>query len=312
MGRLADLLGALSLTTDLAAGVPLETSLRTAVLASLVAEEARMPAADRRAAYYGTLLRHVGCTSWAHEAAAIAAGDDHDLLRTFEGTDSADRGAVVARAVGRLARGASPLSRARAVLRALADPAAGTALATAQCDQARLLAGDLGLEDDACAVLDQIYERWDGAGRLGLRGAEVRAGARAMHVAQVLEIHARTTDLDAAFAELRRRAGRHLDPSLVAIAVERRPMLAAALADDDLWARFLAAEPGAADVDDLTAVAEAFGRYADLKAYLYAPIEKCTKPVAERRNPCRELARWCAASVVRATWPTRSWYRGNT
>lgn len=262
---LAGLLGALSLTTDLAAGVPLETSLRTAVIAGHLAREAGFSLADRHATHYGTLLRHVGCTAWAHEAAAIAAGDDHDLLRTFEGTDTAARGQVVGRALGRLARGASPLARARAVVRALADPGAGTALATAQCDQARLLAGDLGLGDDVCAVLEQIYERWDGAGRLGLAGTSLLPGARALHVAQVLEIHARTAGLDAAFAELRRRAGRHLDPSLVEVAAAGRSLLEVALADDDPWTSFLAAEPDAATTEGLPAVAVAFGRYADLK-----------------------------------------------
>src|SRR5262245_4696311 len=99
--RLGELLGALSLAPDLAAGTPLETSLRTCVLATRLARALGLPevAEVRRVA----LLRHLGCTAFAHEAAALA-GSDHDLLATFAGVDLANRAAVAGRTLSRLGR----------------------------------------------------------------------------------------------------------------------------------------------------------------------------------------------------------------
>ncbi len=268
MARLSELLGALSLATDLAAGVPLETSLRTCVLSTWIAARAGLSGASLRAVYHGTLLRHVGCTAWAHEAAAIAAGDDHDLLRTFEGTDPADRRSVAGRAVTVLAREAGPLSRLSAVTKALTRPHAGAELAAAQCGQAQALAEDLGLGAEVSSILGQIYERWDGRGPRGLGGVDLHPGARVLHVGQVFEIHARRAGPEAALATLGARAGGQLEPSLVQSVCEGRVDALLALQADDLWARFLACEPDPPlelSTEHVQATARAFGRYADLK-----------------------------------------------
>lgn len=268
MARLSELLGALSLATDLAAGVPLETSLRTCVVSTWLASRAGLTGEPLRAVYYGTLLRHVGCTAWSHEAAEIAAGDDHDLLRTFEGTDHADRRGTVARAVKHLARGASPFARVAAVTKALTRPAAGVELAAAQCGQARALAADLGLDPAVGAILEQIYERWDGLGLSGLDGKRVHVGARVLHVAQLFEIATRKAGPEVALETLGARAGEQLEPDLVACVREARVEALATLQGPDLWERFLACEPAApllVSDERIATTARAFGRYADLK-----------------------------------------------
>ncbi|MDQ3368757.1 MAG: metal-dependent phosphohydrolase, partial [Myxococcota bacterium] len=100
MLRLADLLRSLSLATDLAVGAPLETSLRTCLVATHLGRRLGLDAIELRDVFYAALLRHVGCTAWAHEAAALVGGDDHDVLRTFEAVDRASPTAVVGRALG--------------------------------------------------------------------------------------------------------------------------------------------------------------------------------------------------------------------
>ena len=105
LGRLADLLGTLSLSTDLAAGVPMETSLRTCAVTATLARILGLETSAVSDAYYAALLRHLGCTSFAHEAAGTAAGEDHDFLRTFEAVDPIDRVAVARRTVRALAHG---------------------------------------------------------------------------------------------------------------------------------------------------------------------------------------------------------------
>ncbi len=114
MLRLADVLSSLSLATDLGIGAPLETAQRTSLVAAHLARRLALPAEAVRDAFYAGLLRHVGCTAWAHEAAAIVGGDDHDVIRTFEGVDRACPAAVSRRALG-LGRSRGAAGRVRAI-----------------------------------------------------------------------------------------------------------------------------------------------------------------------------------------------------
>src|SRR5579871_5313421 len=73
--RVAEELGSLSLATDLGSGVPFEKGLRTAVVASRLAEAAGVGQADRRATYYAALLRSLGCTATSTEFSAMFDDD---------------------------------------------------------------------------------------------------------------------------------------------------------------------------------------------------------------------------------------------
>ena len=73
--RAAEVVGALSLATDLGTGQPLEHALRTAVLAVRLGELAGASAKELADTYYVALLHASGCTSNGHEA-ALLYGDD--------------------------------------------------------------------------------------------------------------------------------------------------------------------------------------------------------------------------------------------
>src|SRR2546427_13166716 len=73
--RAAEVVGALSLATDLGTGQPLEHALRTAVLAVRLGELAGASAQELADTYYVALLHASGCTSNGHEAAQLF-GDD--------------------------------------------------------------------------------------------------------------------------------------------------------------------------------------------------------------------------------------------
>ncbi|HET9621105.1 MAG TPA: HD domain-containing phosphohydrolase, partial [Kofleriaceae bacterium] len=267
--RIGELLGALSLATDLAAGVPLETSLRTCVLATRLARLAGVAADDaiaevRRA----TVLRHLGCTAFAHEAARLV-GDDHDLLATFAGVDRTRKAAVVGRAVSQLAREAPLGRRLAAVARVVTTPGAGTALVAAQCTQAVALAEDLQLPAGVTATLGQIYERHDGRGGPGkLAGDAIRISAQVLHLAELVEVHHRVAGgRDAALAEVRRRRGKHLAPPLADVFLAAHGELWPIVEAASVWDAYLDDEASAAvGADDLVRIARAFGRFADLKS----------------------------------------------
>jgi hypothetical protein len=78
--RLAELIGALSLATDLGSGQPMERSLRRCLLAVGLGAAVGLDQDQLNTTYYASLLQYVGCTTEAHEIAAtwsdeIAAGD---------------------------------------------------------------------------------------------------------------------------------------------------------------------------------------------------------------------------------------------
>lgn len=73
--RLSEVLGALSLTTDLGAGVPFEKGLRTCVVASRLADTLGLARADRQAVYFAALLRSLGCTAHASVFAEMFEND---------------------------------------------------------------------------------------------------------------------------------------------------------------------------------------------------------------------------------------------
>src|SRR5690242_20127504 len=76
--RLAELVAALSLATDLGLGQPQEHVLRQTVIARRLAAAAGLPEEQQTAVFYVSLLAWVGCVSDSHEVAAWF-GDDQRL-----------------------------------------------------------------------------------------------------------------------------------------------------------------------------------------------------------------------------------------
>src|SRR4051794_10946392 len=102
--RLATLLGALSLATDLGAGNPSESALRTALIAARIGAAAGASGADLADVYYTALLRYLGCTGYAHEEAARGGGDDLAFLATYQGADPARLAEIIGLTLRQLAR----------------------------------------------------------------------------------------------------------------------------------------------------------------------------------------------------------------
>jgi len=263
--RIGELLGALSIATDLAAGVPLETSLRTCLLATRLAR--RLGLRELVEVRRVTLLRHLGCTAYSHEAARLAGGDDHDLLTSYAGVDRGRRGAVVGRTIRQLAHQAPLGQRLAAVARVMSHPSAGASLVAAHCTQAVALAGDLEMPSPVIAALGQIYERSDGrGGPAGLAGDAIRPSARVLHVAELVEIVHRTRGRDAAIDEVRRRRGSHLDSEVADAFLADAGSSWSALEATSVWEVYLDDEDDHDARIDIETVARAFGRYADLKS----------------------------------------------
>ena len=195
--RLSEVLGALSLTTDLGAGVPFEKGLRTCVVASQLADALELGMRDRQAAYFAALLRSLGCT--AHASVFAEMFDDDVAVQRELKTLDLDDPEVLAAADRAVCRpGPGPSGRRSSPTRFVTEvPAQGAALGRGSCEVSAALGARLELPAGAIAALDEVYERYDGNGfPAGRGGDELTIAARVVHVAE-----------QAVMAALRGRAG---------------------------------------------------------------------------------------------------------
>src|SRR5262245_23005001 len=102
--KLAEVLGALSLATDLANGNPLETALRVCHLSVGLARAAGAGAVECAEVYYASLLRFMGCTAFASEEAALGL-DDIAARRLYAPVDLGSLTEVLSTTLSQLERG---------------------------------------------------------------------------------------------------------------------------------------------------------------------------------------------------------------
>ncbi|MEU7469194.1 HD domain-containing phosphohydrolase [Streptomyces sp. NPDC044984] len=267
--RLAEVLAALSLTTDLAAGMSFEKGLRTCVVATVFARD--VLAVDRetcRVVYETALLRSVGCTSFAPELAAVF-GDEVAFQSAMKHLDP---GGDVPLAEQLVRTGGWTHEEGRRLTDTLTEvlPTVGAEAMRNGCEAGRALGAGLGLRPETLAALDDVYERWDGRGiPLGITGGRLSFAARVVHVAeQAVLAHARGGE-PAAVSEVAGRAGGHLDPDLAHAFAADAVRVFAPLREPDALASVVACEPppyitvSAEKVPDLCAV---LGRFVDLKS----------------------------------------------
>lgn len=176
--RLSEVLGALSLATDLGAGVPFEKGLRTCVVASSLADVLALDRDDRLAAYFAALLRSLGCT--AHASVFAELFDDDVAVQRELKTLDLDDPAVLAEQTARFATWAGSKRAQELTTRFKTEvPAQGVALARGSCEVSAALGARLELPAGAIAALDEVYERYDGSGfPAGRRGDELTIAPR--------------------------------------------------------------------------------------------------------------------------------------
>ena len=211
--RLAELIGGLSLATDLAAGLALESAVRSCLVAVRLGGALSVQGFELQDVYYVGLLRFIGCTAYAHEMARdIANGDDLALLGAWAPVDTRDRRRCDQDG-GQ--DGAAAPGRWRAIAKIATDPKGPDRLFTSHCDLAVMLAERLGMSPRVITSLGQIYERFDGKGAPNrVRGETIELPARILHVAWRAALHRSLGGRAAALAMVEARAAGELDPHL--------------------------------------------------------------------------------------------------
>ena len=164
--RLAELMAALSLATDLGLGQPLEHELGVCLSALELADRLGCSAEERSDVYYVALLVHVGCTAAAPYFASWVGGDEIHFQRGAQRPGPASEPREDMRYLVRRFADDRPLpERARLVAKMLVGGQKQFELAAANlCEGGRLLARRLHLPDEVARALGQVTERWDGKG----------------------------------------------------------------------------------------------------------------------------------------------------
>ncbi len=269
--RLAELMAALSLATDLGMGQPMEQALRTCLLSMNAARALAMQGGELADVYYLALLRFLGCTSDAHETAAAAGGDEVADRASMAPFIMGDMGEYLSHMVRHFASGTPPLTRVRLLAGALAEGTGGAKRAiAAHCEVAQMLASRMGLRETVGRSVGYTFERWDGKGLPGaLAGEAIPAPARVVCLARDVDVFCRLGGWELTRDVLRRRRSKAYDPAVTDVFLANGESWLAEAASVSVWDAVLAAEPRPQEfVDDarLDAVLGALADFADLKS----------------------------------------------
>jgi HD-GYP domain-containing protein (c-di-GMP phosphodiesterase class II) len=241
---MGELVAVLALGQDNSFGQPLESQMRSTLLAIWLAEAARLPAPVRDTTYWTAQLRYLGCTAHAHEVAVMFGDDIQTRARTV--VYDASNPAEVLRDV--LAHGL-PGRRGIARPGALATIAAGGRKFAevnfrSGCEAADVLAARLDMTQAVRDSLACTFERWNGHGQPHrVKGEQIPLPMRVVHLAQDAEALARLRSPAEAIALIRARSGRAYDPALAGEFLQVAAEAFARLDKLDPWEAALACEP---------------------------------------------------------------------
>ncbi|MGV0801105.1 LuxR family transcriptional regulator, partial [Mycolicibacterium elephantis] len=159
--RRAELLAALSVAIDLGLGQPAEHMLRSALIATRLADRLGLSPAQRNCVYYTTLILWIGCHADSHEYAGWF-GDDIAVRRDSYLLDWSGL-PYLWFLMSNVGRG-QPLMHRLSVMTTLFTNARGhlSQLIHSHCTSAALLADRIGLGPDVQSALAFAFERYDG------------------------------------------------------------------------------------------------------------------------------------------------------
>ena len=162
--RLGELVATLALAQDNAFGQPLESQLRSCLLATWICEAAGFDEPARETAYWVALLRYVGCTGHAHEVATVF-GDEIAIRAQTLVHDAANPAEVMRDVIAFATAGHDPDERDQ-IVRMIQETAREWAVYnfSSGCEVADMLVQRLRVGPDVREALRFTFERWNGNG----------------------------------------------------------------------------------------------------------------------------------------------------
>src|SRR4051794_22991548 len=284
--RLGELVATLALAQDNAFGQPLESQLRSCLLATWVCEAAGFDDDVPETAYWVALLRYVGCTGHAHEVATVFG--DEIAIRAQTLVHDAANPAEVMHDVLTFATAGRAEDEREDIVRMIQETAREWAVYnfSSWCEVADMLVQRLDFGPGVREALRYTFERWNGNGYPDhAQGEAIPIAMRVVHLTHDMEAIGRLFSPDHALDAARDRRERTYDPVLADLFVANGRDWFDRLADIEPWDAVLALEPEphrmltGADLDDaLTVVAD----FIDLKSpYMGGHSRRCADLAGE-------------------------------
>ena len=268
--RLAELMAALSLATDLGMGQALEQALRTCLMAIELAERMGLAKDEISEVFYVALLRFLGCTADAHEVAKMFGGADEIAARSASAPVLGGSPPELARVMLNVGAGQRPFRRMQLIAGLVTGVQhAGEGL-RAHCEMAERLALRLGLSEGVQRSLGDGVGRWDGlASPKGISGNQMQISARIVFVARDAEVLQRQGGNERLRAALRARSGRAYDPAVVGTFLQFTGLVMEAIEVTSPWEAVMQREPEPhpwVPESRLESVLETFADFVDMKS----------------------------------------------
>lgn len=242
--RLGEFVATLALAQDNAFGQPLESQLRSCLLARWMCEAAGFGPDVRDAAYWVALLRYVGCTGHAHEVATVFGDEIAIRARTLV-HDAANPAEVMHDVVEFATAGRTPEER-DGIITMLQRSAHEWAVHNFKsgCEVGDMLVRRLDFGPGVREALAFTFERWNGKGFPNhVGGGAIPLPMRIVHLTQDMEAIGRLFSPDRALDAARDRRDRTYDPALADLFTAQGREWFERLRVLDPWDAVLALEP---------------------------------------------------------------------
>ena len=276
----------MALAQDNAFGQPLESQLRSCLLASWLGEQAGFDQALRDTVYWVALLRYIGCTGHAHEVATVF-GDEIAIRAQTLIHDAADP-AEVMRDVITFATAGHPAEAHEQIVQALhAGVKEWIALNfSSGCEVGDMLARRLEFGPAVRDALRFTFERWNGHGfPNGAAGEAIPLAMRVVHLTHDMEAIGRLFSPAKAIEAARDRRDRTYDPALTDLFIAHGSRWFERLAKLEPWDAVLALEPSprrTLDDAELDNALEVAADFIDLKSpYMAGHSRRCAQLSAD-------------------------------
>ncbi len=266
------LLAALSTALDLTEGQLPGHALRTAFLASRVADALRLTKPDRATVFYAAFLKDAGCSS---NAAAVASifGTDDIAVKGRQATLERSTLAYAAFTLRSLSASEPlPLRLRRLIRIAVNGSKERQAIEQVRCERGSAIARKAGFGDPVGAAIHDVHEMWDGGGQpRGLAGPAIDRHARIIAACAGLDIFVSLRGRAAGLVVLAERRGSWYETDVVdALLGLAQEGLLDELDEPDLVGRTMTLGPTErvdADGDiDIDRLASAFADIVDAKS----------------------------------------------
>ncbi|MDE2004316.1 MAG: HD domain-containing protein [Betaproteobacteria bacterium] len=270
----------LALAQDNAFGQPLESQLRSCLLAMWLCDATGRGEALRETVYWVALLRYIGCTGHAHEVATLFGDEIAIRARTLV-HDAANPTEVMQDVVTFATAGRPPEQRAQ-IVRMIEQGAHEWAVHNfaSGCEVGDMLIHRLGFSHQVREALRFTFERWNGNGfPTHARGEAIPFEMRIVHLTHDMEAIGRLFSPARALEAVRERRDRTYDPALADLFIAHGADWFDKLAGLDPWDAVLALEPEphrALDGAELDGALTVAADFIDLKSpYMAGHSRRC-------------------------------------